>query len=262
MHHTSPPRPIIKRSPRKAHHAVHFPPSPVLTRACLAHSPNSYDRTPIQVEENQCALPERGCPGRTYDITDTDESVNAIEQLNAASITGSGRTIHPRVLQSQATSTWPVSASSSGHTEYPYASFAIPATTGLHVPSLVPDISSSSETDESDGLSSPPLEYASFAHTPSSKIGGLARTSLPSEDIQRNLASALSFLPHAPQGSKPRRRRDSKSKLSVASASNSSSDCTGDEDTVDEGTFAAMNISARLSAGGLTGGDEGCLGGF
>ena len=46
---------------------VHFPNHPdALTRTHVAHSPEDYDRSPIRIKPNICALPERGCPGRTY----------------------------------------------------------------------------------------------------------------------------------------------------------------------------------------------------
>ena len=77
------PRPILKHSSqshpdlstdsplslhltRQCRNTVHFPPSPTLTRTFSAHSPSTYDRTPIVVLPNICALPARGCPGRTY----------------------------------------------------------------------------------------------------------------------------------------------------------------------------------------------------
>ena len=39
---------------------VHFPPTPILTSTALTHSPNVYDRAPIRVSPNSCAMPERG----------------------------------------------------------------------------------------------------------------------------------------------------------------------------------------------------------
>ena len=42
---------------------VHFPPTPTLTSTEITHSPFTYDRAPIVVAPNLCALPERG--GRT-----------------------------------------------------------------------------------------------------------------------------------------------------------------------------------------------------
>ena len=75
------PRPILKRTSatyplnnnppttptysysQEQRPAVHFPPSPSLARTIEIPT---YDRSPIVVVPNNCALPERGCPGRTY----------------------------------------------------------------------------------------------------------------------------------------------------------------------------------------------------
>ena len=67
------PRPILKRTPssmdrERKHAVVHFPPSPIISKTFAAHSPSTYDRSPIVVVPNSCALPERGCPGRTYTL--------------------------------------------------------------------------------------------------------------------------------------------------------------------------------------------------
>ena len=70
-------RPILKPLPHSYHDSplpfasssrippldsphVHFPPTPVMTKISITHSPFSYDRAPIQVSPNVCALPERG----------------------------------------------------------------------------------------------------------------------------------------------------------------------------------------------------------
>jgi hypothetical protein len=53
---------------------VHFPPTPTMTSIALTHSPHAYDRAPIQVTPNSCALPERNA--RTYD--DGAESTSPI----------------------------------------------------------------------------------------------------------------------------------------------------------------------------------------
>ncbi|CAE6470369.1 hypothetical protein ACGC1H_005931 [Rhizoctonia solani] len=46
---------------------VHFPTAKRdLVKTRVTHSPASYDRSPIVVAPNSCALPARGCPGRTY----------------------------------------------------------------------------------------------------------------------------------------------------------------------------------------------------
>jgi len=81
------PRPILKHSSSTPVHrnAVHFPPSPsLLTRTFSAHSSTSYDRSPIVVAPNSCAIPPRGCPGRTYSIDDPAPRT--------------GRVLHPRAL--------------------------------------------------------------------------------------------------------------------------------------------------------------------
>jgi len=54
--------PFASRSTISTH--VHFPPTPALTSTHLTHSSNIYDRAPINVSPNACALPERN--GRTY----------------------------------------------------------------------------------------------------------------------------------------------------------------------------------------------------
>lgn len=70
----SSPRPILKNALCTSHgpiqRTVHFPDMSTLTRVYAAHSPSAYDRSPIVVSANACALPERGCPGRTYILGD------------------------------------------------------------------------------------------------------------------------------------------------------------------------------------------------
>ncbi|EKM76536.1 hypothetical protein AGABI1DRAFT_115667, partial [Agaricus bisporus var. burnettii JB137-S8] len=64
------PRPILKRSSSSTavpKHA-HFPPPAMLTSTYVVYSPATYDRSPIVVAPNLCALPERG--GRTYVLDD------------------------------------------------------------------------------------------------------------------------------------------------------------------------------------------------
>ena len=62
---------------------VHFPNHPdALTRMHLAHSPDDYDRSPIRIRPNACALPERGCPGRTYQQDETQDNVDLDTNYN------------------------------------------------------------------------------------------------------------------------------------------------------------------------------------
>lgn len=135
------PRPILKRSaathPPNNHPpertAVHFPPSPALSRTFSAHSPSSYDRSPIVVAPNSCALPERGCPGRTYTL---EESAAGLTNICRLPTPPRGH-VHPRALEARY---------SQGYS----------GTYVDQVPPLIPDLSS--ESDESDGFISPPLE--------------------------------------------------------------------------------------------------------
>ena len=51
----------------KTHVQVHFPSHPLsLASTHDAYSASAYDRSPILVAPNACALPARGCPGQTY----------------------------------------------------------------------------------------------------------------------------------------------------------------------------------------------------
>ncbi|KAF5381919.1 hypothetical protein D9757_007559 [Collybiopsis confluens] len=133
------PRPILKRSSSSPHEnnselpfygvqTVHFPPSPSLSRFYSAHPSSIYDRSPLVVSPNACALPERGCPGRTYDADErfSFTSVNI-------STTPRGGHRHPRAFSGSA-----------------------PQQNLPPCPPLVLDLSS--ESEESDGLISPPPE--------------------------------------------------------------------------------------------------------
>jgi hypothetical protein len=162
----SSPRPILKRaspppscssspsSPpvRPSHHdrvrshtaVVHFPPSPTLTRTFAVYSAASYDRSPIVVGPNTCALPERGCPGRTYTLEERE--VAPCEIAPCSYDKGAGRSKHPRSMSNQALGL---------HfgDEDRKLSIATPYPSDLPPP-LVPDLSSS-ESDESDGVRIP-----------------------------------------------------------------------------------------------------------
>jgi hypothetical protein len=66
------PKPILKQCPQQQDaypfpalsttpppRRVHFPPTPTLTSTYAAHSSATYDRSPVSVSPNQCALPGR-----------------------------------------------------------------------------------------------------------------------------------------------------------------------------------------------------------
>ncbi|KAG2337608.1 hypothetical protein BDR05DRAFT_765129 [Suillus weaverae] len=66
------PRPILKQCPQRqdafpfsgqstapSPRRVHFPPTPTLTSTYAAHSSATYDRSPVSVSPNYCALPGR-----------------------------------------------------------------------------------------------------------------------------------------------------------------------------------------------------------
>ncbi|KAF8728470.1 hypothetical protein AX14_006596 [Amanita brunnescens Koide BX004] len=176
-YYTVAPRPILKRhdhpspTPSPSHHAVHFPPSPALTRIFSAHSPAAYDRSPIVITPNSCTLPERGCPGRTY--YSAEESARAGLYMNRAN---NARAVHPRTLS------------------YQSRPCDIP-------PPLVPDLSS--ESEESDGFTcsffEPPAQNHN-AYNASGLAVNIARHDACYTSIDEKV-DALSFLPHSPSPS-------------------------------------------------------------
>ncbi|KAI0272456.1 hypothetical protein BC834DRAFT_856780, partial [Gloeopeniophorella convolvens] len=133
--------------PRQCRNNVRFPPSPTLTRTFSAYSPSSYDRSPIVVLPNVCALPARGCPGRTY-VPGSSPSTSPNAPLDARSreavMKAKGQHFHPRRALGLGLASDPTAP------ERAINSSVAP-------PPLVPDLSS--ESDESDGFTSPPSEY-------------------------------------------------------------------------------------------------------
>lgn len=127
------PRPILKRNPssldrERKHAVVHFPPSPIISKTFVAHSPSAYDRSPIVVVPNSCALPERGCPGRTYTL---DRNGRRKNEFGGLSTLFGGDDVADRLLP----------------------------------PPLMQDTSSSSSSDESsDGLAPLPSHLADSKH--------------------------------------------------------------------------------------------------
>ena len=175
------PKPILKRAvtappqktdssylsqgyPNRAH-GVHFPPSPA-TRTYSAYSAAAYDRSPIIVAPNNCALPERG--GRTYTL---DESQPPRRGISFA------RDFHPRALAF--------------------------ASSRSALPQLIPDVSS--ESDESDGWSSVPPPSTNSPTTfgihglagPPAKCNSDVYGDVDMNGLT-NCVDALAFLPYPP----------------------------------------------------------------
>lgn len=178
------PRPILKRasstlsSPMRSAR-VHFPPSPRLSTFQFTHSPQLYDRSPLVVQPNACALPRRGervYLAEDYDSTTQDDIIRDSIPLREGYLPPE----HPRE-----TPTYPHPldySSSSSHTE----------------------------SDESDTPLSTPPDPTNPGATPliithpMDLLGPCLSRRRPDSDV-------LGFLPHPPSPGKPRRpKRNSK----------------------------------------------------
>lgn len=186
------PRPILKASssdcfppsssalPFKSPHSphVHFPPTPTLTSTQMTHSPFAYDRAPIVVSPNKCALPKRG--GRMY-------MPPQASPLGVSPTEPMGSYFHPRAFEA---------------CEPEALDPSVPTKPPLRIPELT--FSSSSESDDSDSCASPlntsPIHYISLNHPPDTPCILLHTPSQEEIDI------ALSFLPHPPSPVKDRRK--------------------------------------------------------
>ena len=175
------PRPILKQasstlgsSMRSAR--VHFPPSPRLSTFQFTHSPQLYDRSPLVVQPNACALPGRGervyledeCNGSSQDdiIRDSIPLRDGHFPLD-----------HPR-----------------GPPTYPH--------------SILYTSSTLLESDDSDESLSTPPDPSNHGATPlivthPPDILG------PSFTRRRSDSDVLAFLPHPPSPPKPKRSKRS-----------------------------------------------------
>jgi hypothetical protein len=154
---------------------VSFPPTPKLTSNRLTYPAQAYDRSPIVVAPNECAMPARGS--------------------RATAVAGPST---PRASRSRS----PRSYHTSQQPDSYFAANApsAPATSG-HIPPLTWSGSSSSESDESDGPFTPPMPDA--ATTPrAARFNALGLT--PSNGVHD---SALAFLPHPPSPEREKKRR-------------------------------------------------------
>lgn len=177
---------------------VHFPPTPSLTSTTSAYSPGTYDRAPIAVSPNSCALPERG--GRVY--------LPSNLQGSYGSSVIKGSYFHPRAFEACTPEPLdlPVDKASS--------SFDL-----LPPNPRIPDLTfSSSESEDSDECGSPPVVVSSnpisihhFMPPNSASFTALSR----SNSLEK-IDNALSFLPY-PSSAKdrdlPRRRNSSRTRV-------------------------------------------------
>jgi hypothetical protein len=183
------PRPILKRLPALQAHPtflsstaslfpfstcssvlpsphVHFPPTPILTSTYAAYSPSTYDRAPIEVMPNACALPQRG--GRIYTPVSPKEGEHRRGKSRSRKDEAKGCYFRP--LASQAWDRAPT-----------------PPPTSV-APDLVHQYTSSSESSESEENIITPTVNPSLPISPSSHP--------PIPRIEEDIDHALSFLPH------------------------------------------------------------------
>jgi len=152
---------------------VHFPPSPTLTSTHVVDDSYIYDRTPIVVAENDCALPQRGCPGRTY---------IRVERPLTHKPVAAGNHVHPSAKRfSDCNSTPPP----------PSALF----------PPLCNDETSSEESD--GALPTPPEYHLSLPEGPSLLCQPLCKPDhhdarCPGQQPSSHLSNPNDFLPHSP----------------------------------------------------------------
>ncbi|KAG1841558.1 hypothetical protein DFJ58DRAFT_808272 [Suillus subalutaceus] len=264
---TSRPRPILKHqqttpnysrvvgSPERLH-VVHFPPSPALTRTYLAYPPSTYDRSPIVVAPNTCALPERGCPGRTYTL---DEERPAGSSSSSKPLQH-GIHLHPRaVLKHQSQ----VSPSNQGGIDdgSPYTPWRSSPTQ----PPLILDLSSGS--DESDGS---PTDSHNASLKPAPSIPWPPRAlgdpngyiMTPSYDYPSH--STLPFLPYPPSPNdehKVRRQRQKDRPWERERGSKYGAYAMDDEPR-NKPSHRSYALHGGFSSSALDGSDDSCLGGF
>lgn len=138
---------------------VHFASTNNLTRTFAAYSPSIYDRSPIVVSPNKCSLPARGCPGKTY-LPGDDAARSLItsktHDSNQVGYSAASRHLHPRAVRVQV----PYGAADEEDDELTPRTSTSSSVHSHPLPPLVLDLSSSSESDESDGFSSPPQDCA------------------------------------------------------------------------------------------------------
>ncbi|KAH9034678.1 hypothetical protein EDB84DRAFT_1486560 [Lactarius hengduanensis] len=286
------PRPILKRSsqshpdnpttlsplriPRQCSNTVHFPPSPVLARTFSAYSSSTYDRSPIVVLPNICALPARGCPGRTYlpgCTVPISPSTSPDSDAHKSALKAKGKHMHPRCALSFGLVPEPTPDCATDPLVMP--------------PPLVPDVSS--ESDESDGLMNSPSCFDANA-TATSPLSSFPVTSFP--DLK--LGESMLHSPESPdeeeyqyytyEEEKRRRRRRDRGKggreqsprqrtrghdqgtrdleRKPTDGDELEEDDEAEDDDIAEGRYKSFYSGTTLRGCGLDTNDDTCLGGF
>jgi len=153
---------------------VHFPPTPTLTSTHPTHSPFTYDRAPIVVSPNICALPERG--GRVYSQQTSPVLIHCS--------TPKGGYFHPRAFEACERELLDKDITSKP-------------------PALIPDLSASSSSELSDDpeVYCHPLPPA----VPTKSSQDFTYPFSQSHSLEE-LSAALSFLPHPPSRAKGQRK--------------------------------------------------------
>lgn len=201
-----------------------------------------YDRAPIVVLPNDCALPERGCPGRTYDGYDA-RCKSKKGGVSSNSSSNNGKSMYPRAVEDNHNG-WAMPGPSCAPTSFPFMP-----------PPLVPDVSSS-ESDESDGVASPPPEYSGSAQGAAMQQYqyqyGPFMMSMPQEQYDK----ALAFLPHPPtssamSGSSNKELKKKSDKERKRTTSSNSSSARFKSNDYGRSSFASSSLEL-----------DGCLGGF
>ncbi|OAX40703.1 hypothetical protein K503DRAFT_768363 [Rhizopogon vinicolor AM-OR11-026] len=268
---SSQPRPILKHqqtSPNYGRaigsqerlHAVHFPPSPSLTRTYTAHPSSAYDRSPIVVAPNTCALPERGCPGRTYTL-DGEPPVRSPPPSKRSQ---HGIHIHPRAVFNNQS---PVSPSRLNGIDEGFQ--RVHRRPSPVQPPLTPDLSS--ESDESDGFNAslkpaPSIPWSHALGDPSVYLMTPPYDHYGYPNNSTNVHSTLSFLPYppSPDGThKVRRlRQRDRSRSRERERGSKYGAYAVDDEARDDPNYKSITPYGGFATYALDGSEDSCLGGF
>jgi len=206
---------------------VHFPPTPTMVTS--THVVGAYDRAPIRVSANSCAIPERG--GRIIGACDDEDE--EVDWQPSSSPSSSGRDyFHPRSFE----------ACDKPGTPLCYTIQPVP------IPNCIPELCSESDDSGSDGpmVSTPPDLSAGAA---------LASIAIYTSQVPYTSADTINtknaFVPHAPPVPPKviaRRRRPGSSNGGNRSCSPAGRTIRSRRSSLASG-FCANNL-------------DGCLGGF